>query len=226
MEKTYVVKRIDREVYKNKLNQNVTTLSQSHQTTYEKANNMLTGIKTAERDLWKVYAIEELDNSRIAEILSDIQSCPLIISEEKAKLIKDSVEDKDKLLEMTSEVCAIFATMEAIKQEALHEQSEADLALSDIYHFIEFTDHLNLGQTYKVMQVLKAVLQKRRKAKNKILIANLYERNSNENIANGKLKQSVQSMFERQYSNRILKDLTDIVTMEKKDFATYLSTIE
>ena len=125
-------------------------------------------------------------------------------------------------MELTNEICSTFAAIDSIKKDAMHDQSEADLALSDIYHFIEFTDNLNLAQTYKVMQLLKNVLKKRREAKNKILIANLYDKCSSQEITSGELKESVRNMYERQYNNRVLKDLSNIITMKKDEFNEYL----
>ena len=72
------------------------------------------------------------------------------------------------------------------------------------------------------MQLLKNVLKKRREAKNKILIANLYDKCSSQEITSGELKESVRNMYERQYNNRVLKDLSNIITMKKDEFNEYL----
>ena len=215
MNDLYVVKRTDREVYKDKKNQNVTRIEQAHKTTLQKATNMLSGVKASERILWNVYSVDELSTPQVIHSVA-------VVSEEKLNIIKNTIDDKDKLLGMTEDICSAFAAINKVKQEALCEQSKMDLALSDIYHFIEFTDNLNLAQTYKVMQLLKSVLQKRRKIKNTISIASLYDKCTSQTIANGELKKEVGNLFDRQYTNRVLKDLSDIVTMKKEEFSEYL----
>lgn len=221
MQKQYVVKRKDKEIYRGKICNEVKSLKEAHKTTLEKATNMLAGIKTMERNSWSIYLTSDLVHP-ISTFGFDTE----MVSEEKIANIKEIIEDKEKLLQMTSEISLTFTAVKAIKEESISELSETDMALSDIYHFIEFTDNLNLAQTYKVMQLLKAVLKKRRKAKDKILIASIYEKSSSKNITDGRLQKSIRGVFEKEYTNRVLQNLSDIVTMKKEEFNEFLYDLD
>lgn len=211
MEELYVVRRKDREVYKNSSLQNTTNRYSAYVGTKQKALNIKNSVKATERGLWDIYpADEEFEASSTINTMR--------VSEEKFETIKNVIDSEEELKALTKDICSTFAAIDEIQKEAIREQSEADLALSDIYHFIEFTDNLNLAQTYKVMKLLKEVLKKRRKAKDKIAIANIYDASNVSDITNGKLNERVNSMFERQYSYRIIQDLHGIVTMPKEEF--------
>lgn len=74
-------------------------------------------------------------------------------------------DPNSKLYEQLLSFREIAKNAENIHSDLLKEQSNLDLAISDIYHYIEFTD-CSVTDIVRLHYVLKDILKKRRKVKN------------------------------------------------------------
>jgi hypothetical protein len=95
------------------------------------------------------------------------------------------------------------------RTELLNQLNEVNQELCDIEHWIEFTN-LNAAQGYKAYKMLKERRIKRRSIKNELNVIDvILDKKISETVSDD-IRKSVQSMDDRTYSPRILKELFDL----------------
>lgn len=92
------------------------------------------------------------------------------------------------------------------RSELYTEQSKADKEISDLYHYIEFYS-FNASQGYKLAKMLKDRLAKRREVKNELEIINRISLMPVGTICNGKGKDIIENLQDKQYTPRVLSEL-------------------
>lgn len=86
------------------------------------------------------------------------------------------------------------------------EHSKVEAAITDIYHYIEFTD-LNVVDGFKAYKQLQDYLKQRRKIKDAEQLANLLSNNESINLSG--YVATVKAQSDRNYTPRVLPELFD-----------------
>jgi virulence-associated protein VapD len=92
------------------------------------------------------------------------------------------------------------------KAELSQQVSQADKALSDIYHYVEDTK-FNASQGYKILMKEKEILQQRRKAKKELQRIHIFEHAAGEVFCTSGIEEQLQAVNTSQYQPRVLTEL-------------------
>lgn len=95
------------------------------------------------------------------------------------------------------------------KNELIEELSNTDKELSDLNHYIEFTN-LNAAQGYKASKMIKERRIKRRVLKNEMDIINMILSKKISETLNNEINNYISGLENRTYEPRVLKELFDI----------------
>lgn len=100
---------------------------------------------------------------------------------------------------------------EALKRKdvLLHQLSDIDKEISDVMHYIEFSN-LNAAQGYKAFKMIKERRVKRRNIKNELSVVEIIISKKLSELATTEIIKAVERMDNRTYEPRVLKELFDL----------------
>lgn len=164
--------------------------------TYEKAENFIKCIKkTLQMHNWDIKSLNEDEQLKSLEDISYI----------KTQFESENFSWSDTLNNIETFHKDLKQHMDNLRLQ----QSQNDKEICDIYHFIEFFS-LSASQGFKAYRMLKERLQTRRKIKDELQKAKYILNADHINIIGGSLKKNIESLENRKYEPRVLKELFNV----------------
>lgn len=199
----YVITDGSRFIYKNHKNQYVPITNEVLADKFSKKQADRIYNNSLSKALKSVFHIQKVDKP--PENIKQVTKSDLENNTEKIV----GAENIQKWLEKIEDLNGLINDVLKRKEELNRQLSEVDKELSDIDHYIEFTN-LNAAQGYKACKMRKDRRIRRRSIKNELAVLEVILNKKISESFSDEITKVVQNMDKRTYEPRILKELFDL----------------